>query len=206
MKKFILTLALIVSTAVSYAQVDDLYCKVEGGFNLGSLRSDAFDSKYNGGWQARVFGQLYMNDQVGLEAGLGVTDIRSKLNLIVMEIDGKGYILNGGGLYNKWDVTYLDIPIRSVARSYDLGVMTFQPAVGVYLGIGLRARDEEGHNLFKDKILQRFNFGIEGKLDVVFVDYIKIGVGYQRGFVNMSRDKSKKMRPSSIIFSVGVIF
>ena len=194
MKKTILTIAVILVSLPAVAQIPDLYSKIEGGATFGRFRSTSYDARIGTGWMARAYLQYFQTDNAGFEAGLGLQDIRSSNNL--PDVGGK------------WDVMSIDLPVRSVFR-IDIGMASVSPAVGLFFSYGLRARQDGTTNLYSsgEDVLRHFNMGIDAAVDVVLIDLIKIGVGYQRGWLNMSkRANSGKLRPSMFTVTAGVVF
>lgn len=192
MKRTILTVALLALCAAANAQMSDFFYKLEGGAVFGKLSSTVYDSKMGTGWMARGYVQIFETDNAGLEAGVGVQDLRSSNAIPVI-----------GG---KWQVMNIEVPLRSVYR-LDLGMATVAPAVGLYFSYGLKATDGT-LNLYRSGVdaLKRFNMGIDATIDFILVDFIKIGVGYQYGWINMSKAEVGKLRPWALSVTAGVTF
>lgn len=195
MRRFFLIFSLLVSSFAANAQIQDIYYKVEGGAVFGKLNSDAVESRMGVGWMGRFYVQLFETDDLGVEAGLGVQQMVSTNDVLGQLRD------------SRWKVMSIDMPLRSVRR-VDFEMVSVETQLGLYFSYGIKASENHYGNLYSCGIdaLRHFNFGIDGTIDVIIADTVKFGVGYQHGWLNMSKVAGKKLRPSIISVTAGVVF
>lgn len=195
MKKLLLVVSLALCSFAANAQIQDVFYKIEGGAAFGRLNSDAVESRTGVGWMGRFYVQLFETDYLGLEAGLGVQQMVSTNDVLGQLQD------------SRWKVMSIDMPLRSVSR-VDFETVSVEPQLGLYFSYGIKASENHSGNLYSSglDVLRHFNFGIDGTIDVIIADIVKFGVGYQHGWLNMSKVAGKKLRPSIISVTAGVVF
>lgn len=200
-------MVLAICALSAWGQSDDMFYKIEAGATFGkfSAKLNPLSSSIPGevkstmgvGWMARAMAQVYMTNTVGVEAGLGLQQLNSSNSLGAIDVDP-----------DKWKVLSLELPVRATFRM-DVGMVTINPSVGLFFSYGLKATDKDlGLSLYSAPInvLKHFNVGIDAGLDFILTDLIKLGLGYQHGWVNMSKYQSYKLKANVLSVSLGVLF
>lgn len=210
MKKLVFLSLVLFSVSIgSYAQ--NLKVGVTAGLNI-SAPSD-YDSKT--GFNVGVKGEWGLpNVSKGLYVDFGVL-------LSSQGWESSGYYDNQKKQNMQWkgNPYFLNIPIH-IGYKFALGHnTTLFVHVGPYIGIGLFGKNklvtetEAGEkatitladNVFSDKQVERFDWGIGGKVGVEFAKHIQVAVGYDWGLKNL-KTSSNPVDFKNKVFSVSCAY
>lgn len=159
------------------------------------------------GWRVGVSDQILLNQRLPfyLETGLYLSNVGSNRTSDLVYGDA---ILRETA---KIGITYLHVPLR-FNYHFEAGDFTIEPYAGFHYGLGLWARrtrdvDPDGpENLFKDKTLRRSDVGVGLGIGGSWSDFYA-ALGWERGFLNLSRDAGMKIyNASNFTVTVGYNF
>lgn len=111
----------------------------------------------------------------------------------------------------KTDYQYfgLQLPVYALGQ-FNLGSGKFYAGAGPYVGYGFSAKQKLGGNkidLYKDKIMKRFDFGAGVLVGYEFSNKIQINAGYKMGFADLNKAKGdEETRNHELSLGIGYRF
>lgn len=111
----------------------------------------------------------------------------------------------------KTDYQYfgLQLPVYALGQ-FNLGSGKFYAGAGPYIGYGFSAKQKLGGNkidLYKDKIMKRFDFGAGVLVGYEFSNKIQINAGYKMGFADLNKaNGDEETRNHELSLGIGYRF
>lgn len=200
MKKLILGAMVLfgVATAQVNAQTISGGVKADAGLS-GLLLKKAPDTKSKLGFGASAGGflKLELSENFAIQPELLLQLKNSKLE--------------SKSTKSKTDYQYfgLQVPVYALGQ-FSLGSGKLYAGVGPYVGFGFSAKEKlSGNkiNLYKDKIMKRFDFGAGALVGYEFSNKMQINAGYKMGFVDLNKTKGDtKTRNHELSLGIGYRF
>lgn len=196
---------------------------VRGGLNITSLALDAMNEGINRpakfGWSVGVSDQILLSQSLPFyfETGLYLSNKGGKWSQSIIASGVKTTIIDKIGM------TYMQIPLK-INYHFEVDGFSIEPFVGFHYALGLWGRsvdktkvDDENNSandhktktvtkLYKDRDFRRSDVGVSLGLGIAWSD-IYASVGWERGFLNLSKISGTKARnTSNFIIGVGYNF
>lgn len=100
-----------------------------------------------------------------------------------------------------------EIPIYAMGQWYTNYGHRFYVGVGPYIGLGFSAEYTDSDvNLYKDDIMQQFDFGAKATVGYEFANGIQINAGYKIGFIDAIDKGVGQMLPEMVSLGIGYRF
>ena len=208
MKKILLLLLVALYWGGLRAQAQEIKLGVSTGMNISS--PSKLDSKL--GFNVGAKGELQFPNSMYLELGLSLSSKGWK---------SKGYYDTTTQETKTWEGTpyYLEIPLHlgyKVSAGENFKILG---SVGPYAGLGLFGKSTyrvesknkvvkttTSDNLFKDKLQERFDWGVGANLGVEIHNHYQLSLGYNLGLKNIYKKEKGQGDSKNRVFNVSFAY